>query len=177
MNLFRLHKNAAEEYIIKLASKYCTQLKTKRSKINDDDVKIPNLQSYQDLFVYDYNLSHLKSFAKHYKLKISGNKTELMMRIYTHLHLSVFSIKLQKYARGFLQRVNNNLLGPAYLNRNLCTNDCDFITMDPIDKIYFHQFISYKDIDGFIYGFDIASILNKTLFWPRRNSGKGSSYA
>ena len=160
MNLFRLHKNAAEEYIIKLTSKYCTQLKTKRSKINDDDVKIPNLQSYHDLFVYDYNLSHLKSFAKYYKLKISGNKTELVMRIYAHLHLSVFSIQLQKYTRGFLQRLTNKLHGPAYIDRSLCTNDCDFITMDPLNKIYFHQFISYKDTDNFIYGFDITSIYN-----------------
>ena len=160
MNLFRLNKNTADEYISKLSTGYCSQIKNKKTKIHDDDVKIPNSQSYHDLLVYDYNLSHLKSFAKHYKLKISGNKTELVLRIYAYLHLSVFVVQLQKYARGFLQRLNNKLHGPAYIDRSLCTNDCDFITLDPLDKIYFHQFISYKDTDGFIYGFDIASIYN-----------------
>jgi hypothetical protein len=160
MNIFRLNKNAADEYITQLSGKYGERVKIKKTKIDEDDVKIPNLQSYHDLLIYDYNLSQLKSFAKNYKLKVSGNKIELVIRIYSHLHLSVFSIKLQKYARGFLQRFNNKLIGPAYINRSLCTNDCDFITMEPLDKIYFHQFISYKDTDGFIYGFDIASIYN-----------------
>jgi len=32
--------------------------------------------------------------------------------------------------------------------------------MDPFNNISFHQFISYKDDDGFVYGFDIASIYN-----------------
>jgi hypothetical protein len=160
MNIFRLNKNAADEYITQLSGKYSERVKFKKTKIDEDDVKIPNLQSYHDLLIYDYNLSQLKTFAKNYKLKVSGNKIELVSRIYTYLHFSVVAIQLQKYARGFLQRFNNKLIGPAYIDRSLCTNDCDFITMEPLDKIYFHQFISYKDIDGFIYGFDIASIYN-----------------
>jgi AAA+ ATPase superfamily predicted ATPase len=35
--------------------------------------------------------------------------------------------------------------------------------MEPFDKIRFHQFISYMDEDGFIYGFEIASIYNLFL--------------
>ena len=161
MNIGRLNKNAVDEYMTQLSGKYCTK-KIKKIKISDDDddLKIPNLQSYHDLLVYDYNLSQLKLFAKHYKLKISGNKLELVSRIYTHLHLSVCAIQLQRRARYFLQGINNRLHGPAYIDRSLCTNDCDFITMDPLDKIYFHQFISYKDIDGFVYGFDVSSIYN-----------------
>jgi hypothetical protein len=42
----------------------------------------------------------------------------------------------------------------------LTANSSDFITMEPIDEINFHQFLSYKDIDGFIYGFDITSLHN-----------------
>jgi hypothetical protein len=32
--------------------------------------------------------------------------------------------------------------------------------MDPVEEIPNNQFISYKDIDGFIYGFDIVSLHN-----------------
>ena len=32
--------------------------------------------------------------------------------------------------------------------------------MEPLEEINFHQFISYKDLDGFIYGFDITSLHN-----------------
>jgi hypothetical protein len=35
--------------------------------------------------------------------------------------------------------------------------------MEPIDEINFNQFISYKDTDGFIYGFDITSLHNLFL--------------
>jgi len=32
--------------------------------------------------------------------------------------------------------------------------------MEPVEEINFHQFLSYKDDDGFIYGFDITSLHN-----------------
>jgi len=48
--------------------------------------------------------------------------------------------------------------GPALKNRKLCTNSTDFITMEEINEIPSHQFFSYQDTDGIIYGFDIASL-------------------
>jgi hypothetical protein len=69
-------------------------------------------------------------------------------------------MKIQKVFRGILQRKYNLLHGPAYKNRDLCTNNCDFITMEPLNEISFHQFISYKDVDDFVYGFDIGSLYN-----------------
>jgi hypothetical protein len=62
-----------------------------------------------------------------------------------------------------LVRKYKKLHGPASLNRKLCTNTDDFISMEPIEEINFHQFISYKDFDGFIYGFDINSLHNLFL--------------
>ena len=35
--------------------------------------------------------------------------------------------------------------------------------MEPIEEINYHQFLSYKDLDGFIYGFDIGSLQNLYL--------------
>ena len=98
--------------------------------------------------------------AKHYKLKITGNKNQLNSRIYYHLYLSYFALKIQKQLRGYFQRQYNKCHGPAYLDRSLCTNKCDFYTMDDIKDIPLEQFFSYMDNDNFIYGFDILSIYN-----------------
>jgi hypothetical protein len=136
------------------------QIFKKPLKINDENIIIPNINNYNELTKYNYNLSQLKSFAKNYKLKISGNKNELLTRIYCYLYFSLYISKIQKIFRGRIVRKYITLHGPAYKNRKLCTNSCDFVTMEPIEEINFHQFISYKDEDGFIYGFDIISLHN-----------------
>jgi len=82
------------------------------------------------------------------------------MRVYTFLYFSYYIIKIQKIFRRFLAKKYIMLHGPAVLNRKLCTNTDDFISMEPIEEINYRQFISYKDIDGFIYGFDITSLHN-----------------
>ena len=54
--------------------------------------------------------------------------------------------------------------------KKICTNDTDFITMENLDELNIDQFFSYKDVDGFIYGFDLASIFN--LIYTKNNSKK-----
>ena len=135
----------------------------KKIKMDNDNIIIPTIKDYQHLIKYNYNLSQLKQIAKKYKLKMSGNKNELIKRIYSYLYFSSFIIKIQKNFRGMLVKKYKSLHGPAAINRNLCTNTDDFITMEPIKEINFHQFISYKDNDGFIYGFDIGSLYNLYL--------------
>lgn len=127
-------------------------------KIENENITIPNINNYNELLEYNYNLQQLKSFAKFYKLKISGNKKELLTRIFVHLKLSFYIIKVQKIFRGMLQRKFILYHGPAFKNRKLCTNNSDFITMEDINEIPLQQFFSYQDSDGFIYGFDIASL-------------------
>ena len=105
-------------------------------------------------------MNQLKIFAKHYKLKSTGNKQELIKRLHTYLFLSCHILKIQKIFRGILQRKYNKSHGPAWLNRNLCTNTSDFLTCDDIKDISIEQFFSYKDDDGFIYGFDLLSLYN-----------------
>ena len=57
------------------------------------------------------------------------------------------------------QRYLNKLRGPALRTRK-CTNETDFFTLMDLKEIPEEQFISYKDNDGFTYGFDICSIYN-----------------
>jgi hypothetical protein len=132
----------------------------KAKKISEENVKIPTINTYNDLIYNNYNLNHLKLFAKHYKIKVTGNKTQLINRIYFFLYFSFYAIKIQKIYRRRMVEKYKLLHGPASFNRKLCTNSDDFISMEPIEEINFHQFISYKDIDGFIYGFDINSLHN-----------------
>jgi hypothetical protein len=135
----------------------------KLEKINNDNLCLPTVKNSDILFKYNYNVQQLKQFAKYYKLKVSGNKNELLGRIYVFLKLSKTIVNVQKIFRGFLQRKCNLLHGPAFMNRKLCTNDSDFLTGDTMTELDYSQFFSYKDADGFIYGFDIISLYNLIL--------------
>lgn len=159
------NENNIEDYLNKIYKKCNIKmiLLKKSEKINDNKIVVPTINSYHSLCYNNYNINQLKTFAKNYKLKISGNKEQLLTRIYHYLYFSSFIIKIQKNFRMFLVNKYNKLHGPAFMNRRLCTNSVDFISMEPIEEINVHQFISYKDLDGFIYGFDITSLHNLFL--------------
>jgi len=151
-------------------SKICEDtiiISNKFEKIDENNISIPTIHNYNDITKYNYTIQQLKSFAKHYTLKIGGTKKELIIRIFVFLKLSYYITKIQKNFRGCLQRKYNNLHGPAFKNRKICTNNTDFITMDDLNELSFDQFFSYKDIDGFIYGFDLASIFS--LIYMKNN--------
>jgi hypothetical protein len=131
-----------------------------QKKMMDENLTILTINNYNELTEINYNVPQLKTMAKFYKLKISGNKKELINRIFVFLYLSYFIIKIQKIFRGCLQRKINKFFGPALYKRNICTNNSDFITMEDLSDLQYGQFYSYKDNDGRIYGFDIASIYN-----------------
>ena len=143
---------------------------SKLEKVNDEKIIIPTINNYSAVLKYNYSIPQLKSILKYYKLKIGGNKSELLTRLYSHLHFSAQIIKIQKVFRGKMVRLYLSIRGPAAFNRSLCTNSDDFITMDPLDELSIHQFLSYKDKDGFIYGFNIVSLFN--LFVKSKNGEK-----
>jgi hypothetical protein len=154
--------NTIDDYMVNITNK-CEKLMNvikNPIKINNDKIIIPTIENYSEILKFNYNVAQLKTFAKHFKLKISGNKNELLIRIYSYLYFSSYIIKIQKIFRGLLARKYKALHGPACIKRKLCTNSSDFITMEPVEEINFHQFLSYKDNDGFIYGFDIISLHN-----------------
>lgn len=172
-NLKKNNVNFIEEYIsnitIKCESHMPKNQWKKYKKIDNNNLTIPTIKTYNELFYFNYNISQLKIFTKHYKLKISGNKQELISRLFTYLYFSSYIIKIQKVFRKFLVTKYKNLHGPAHIERKLCTNNSDFITLEPIEEICFHQFFSFKDIDGFIYGFDINSLHNLFLKTEYKN--------
>jgi len=131
----------------------------KKSTVIPDEATL----TLKDFSRTKYNLTQLKAIAKRYKLKVTGNKPELQERIHHHLYSSHYARNIQKVFRGHLVRRYVAMHGPALWDRSLCTNVNDFVTMEPLEEIGFHQFISYKDTDEFIYGFDMNSLHNLYL--------------
>ena len=156
-----LKQQAVKEDLI---DKYC--IKEKCEKKNP----VTCFEKYNE--INNYKISQLKTIAKKYDLKQSGNKNDLKIRIYCFFYLSFFIIKIQKNVRRNIVKKYKKLHGPAGLNRKLCNNLNDFVTMESVKEINFHQFVSYKDIDGFIYGFNIVSFYNLLLKSKNINSFK-----
>jgi len=155
-------KDTIDEYMDKITAK-CEKIipiVKKPMKITDDLIVIPTIKNYNEISNYNYSLPQLKVIAKEYKLKVSGNKQQLVLRIFLYLYLSSYIIKIQKVFRSLLVKKYKAYHGPAAMNRKLCTNTDDFVTMEPVEEINFHQFLSYRDTDGFVYGFDIISLHN-----------------
>ena len=132
-------------------------------KITEETFSIPEYKHYNWLLLFDYKINYLKYILKAYNLKYTGNKNELIKRAYNYLYLSYNIIFIQKIFRSFLIRRYINLHGPGFKNRNLCVNKTDFCTMENIKDIIYSQFISFKDDNEYIYGFNILSLYNLFL--------------
>jgi len=148
------------KYIEKHFHKKVENIKsTRKSKISEDDFQILTFREHEKMLEINYNVSQLKRMARFYKQKVSGNKKELLNRIYNFLRLSSFSIVVQKVYRGHLRRKYNRLHGgPSGYER--CTNNTDFLSLNGLADLPHYQFFSFKDKDGFAYGFDIKSLHN-----------------
>lgn len=131
----------------------------KRKKITSEDFTVLGFSEWDKLISINYNVSQLKDMARFYKQKVSGNKKELVKRLYNHLKLSFFALKLQKIWRGFMIRNYNKLHGPGVFKRAKCVNSSDFLSLDDVKDISHNQFFSFED-EGFVYGFDAKSLHN-----------------
>jgi len=135
-----------------------TNIKIK--KISTEDMEIPTTDTIALLYKYNYNCEQLKIIARYYKLKQGGNKNQLFTRILLYLTFSQNIIPIQSAFRGFIYRKFIDYKGPGLKKREECVNQNDFLTMDSMNDIPYMQFYSFKDIDGFIYGFDMTSLYN-----------------
>jgi hypothetical protein len=131
-----------------------------KSSESNDILYVPKISECNLFLNSNHNLTQLRYLTKQYKLKVTGTKPQLISRIYSFLFTSFNSVKIQKVFRGFIQRKYNSCRGPAVHNRRICTNDTDFFTMDELSELPDTQFFSFKDTDGFIYGFDLVSFYN-----------------
>ena len=148
-----------------LVEKIYTNINTKKKsnkKVSDELFTIPTYNNYNYIIKYNYNVQQLKKICKYYQQKQSGNKNDIMFRIFNYLKHSYFAIKIQSMYRGYLQRKLNNYKGRSLFKREIATNKEDFISLDPINKIHPTNYFSY-DVKNHNYGFDIAAIYNLVL--------------
>lgn len=143
-----------ENYLLKELPNY----EKYKNRVGENEFFIPQIGEHHLLFKNNYNLTQLKEICKFYKLPRTGNKNKLMTMVYNYLYYSKYAVILQKNIKGYIQRKLNNLRGPAFLKRTLCVNECDFFTLEKLEKIPSKQFYSFEDEDKFIYGFDIISL-------------------
>jgi len=101
----------------------------------------------------------LRKIAKDNKLRITGNKNMLIQRIEEHKCKIRSSVVIQCIFRGHLVRLSFRLRGPGFGHTGLCNNQTDFYTLEPLSEIGFRDFYSYVDEGGFIYGFNVNSLI------------------
>lgn len=126
---------------------------------SNKNIIIPSYKDHEFFFNTNYKLKEYKEICKNYKLKISGNKKVLKERIYNHLKNNFFVLKIQNIWKKYILKKLLILKGPGLINRNICVNEIEFLTLDSIKDINIHQFISFKQ-DNIVYGFDIISLYN-----------------
>lgn len=144
---------------------------TMRRKISENKFFIPLLNEKDEFAKYNYNVAQLKKIAKHYKLPVSGTKSQLTNIIFNFLQLSEKCVVIQRHVRGHFARKGLAMRGPALSlkNRTTCTNETDFFSLTPINEIPWSQFYSFKCEKGFIYGFDIASLAQMFVASSKNN--------
>jgi hypothetical protein len=152
-----------------------TTIKNKLPKRTSDE--LPNITNYSHLYEYNYKVKELKDIYKANNIGCSnGNKQELTLRLFTFFKLSTSAIIIQRIFRGSIQRKYIQLHGPVFTNKIICNNNTDFFTMDEITELKYGVLFSYKDPDGFAYGFDIHSLYKLLITAGKNNQGLINPY-
>lgn len=122
---------------------------------------IINYENYMNntLTIEKNKLPQLKDACRQLKLKIGGNKPELMKRIIEYFSKSKHAIIIQKYMKLWIVKIFFKLKGPALFNKNICVNDTDFVTLEPINDIELENLYTITDKQDFTYCFNITSLI------------------
>ena len=132
--------------------------KVYKKRVNLHPITYENFEKF-NLDLKSYKITELKEAAKQCCVKITGTKPILIERIITKYHKIKRIILVQKIYRGWLVRSIFRSKGPALNERSICTNDTDCCSLEPLDEIDFFDFYSYKDDSGFVYGFNVTSLI------------------
>ena len=106
-----LHGENPESYFKEKLYEPVPVISYKRKKVSTENFIILQYGESDKLVKMNYNVFQLRAIARHYKQKISGNKGELIFRIYNFLKFSFHACIIQKIYRGYLRRKYNTLHG------------------------------------------------------------------
>ena len=123
--------------------------------------------SYKDFNLLEknsYTIKQLQSIGEKFKTKWKNKiKLKIKEECYNFLKKNYYCSKLQKAWRNYFIKLFNKSHGPAMFQRRICNNMEDFLTTENTQEIDYYYFISFKDSDNFIYGFNVISIHNLIL--------------
>ena len=134
-----------------------------KKRVNNKSVILTDLNytNYinNNLDLNRYKLPQIKEAVRKHKLRLSGKKSVLIERLIACFISITKAIKIQAVFRRWLVIQMNMLRGPAFNNIDLCVNDSDFSTLEPLMEIPKSNFFSITDKNNFIYGFNISSLI------------------
>ena len=118
------------------------------------------------IFIY---VKDLRETLKHYGLEkeIKGLKKHDLEEMLNNLFMKYSKFdsedaitkitKIQKLYREKKLKKKLEIYGIGILDRSICNNRDDFYTFEPVCEMDEKYFFSYKDLDNFVYFFDIRS--------------------
>ena len=120
--------------------------------------------SYKDFNLLEknsYTIKQLQMIGEKFKIKWKNKiKLKIKEECYLFLKRNYYCVLIQKQWRKYFINLFNKTQGPALFNRRICNNMEDFLTTENTCEIDYYYFISFKDSDTFIYGFNVISIHN-----------------
>lgn len=116
---------------------------------------------YNLLRTNNYTVKELKDICIFFNFKPKHKKKQdLTDECYQFLRNTYYVKKIQTKWRKWIIYSFKKSQGPAIFNRKICNNVDDFLTTETMHEIDYYFFISFKDKDGFVYGFNIISLYN-----------------
>lgn len=120
------------------------------------------LKNYNNCLTNKYvspklKVQELKEIAKLFCLKTTTTKPVLIEKINEVLTKHYAAVEIQKFVRRLQVTIWIKLHGPCFNNVSKCNNLTDFLTMESLTKLKKIKIFTFKDEQGFVYGFDISS--------------------
>jgi len=107
----------------------------------------------------EYYNKNYRYYAKMYNITKTGNKKRHIDNILLWQKINRSAETIQRTFRGSLVRKWIYLRGIGLKNRQICVNETDFCTLEPINEIANEDFFSYTDAETqCTFGFDIRSL-------------------
>tara|TARA_Y100000590_G_scaffold307485_1_gene347159 strand:+ start:539 stop:1855 length:1317 start_codon:yes stop_codon:yes gene_type:complete len=161
----KVYLNKKSKDIKRIKNKKRKKKNKKKYKTNRLNRFHKDILDYQDLIDIDaiYH-KDLINTLRYFNISYEGKKKTLFIKLkkyyemihYYKKHIDKIVI-IQKTIRKQMIKIRNQYKGLGFYVRNVCNNQTDFFTLENIIDIHDDYFFSYKDSDGFIYGFDIRS--------------------